>query len=81
MLLACVIYWKLYDIDSEVIFCLPECYQNIQDSIEYCSILSFRTILKFFAVNMLIENTSSIDRKYPIVDQIKLKKSEKVLYI
>ena len=51
-LLDCVIDWKVRDI-FEVILSPLERYQNIQDNREYNSVLPFRIILKFFAVNML----------------------------
>ena len=51
-LLDCVIDRKVRDI-FEVILSPLERYQNIQDNREYNSVLPFRIILKFFAVNML----------------------------
>ena len=53
--LDCVIVQKVRDIIFEAILSPPERYQNIQDNPEYNSILTFRIILKIFAVNVLRE--------------------------
>ena len=41
------------DVIFEAILTPSERYQNIQDNLEYNSVLPFRIILKIFAVNML----------------------------
>ena len=50
--LDCVIDRKVRDVISEAILSPSERYQNIQDNLEYNSVLPFRIILKIFAVNM-----------------------------
>ena len=52
-LLDCVTDRKVRDVISEAILSPSERYQNIQDNLEYNSVLPFRIILKIFAVNML----------------------------
>ena len=60
VLLDCVINRKVRDIIFEAILTPSERYQNIQDNLEYNSVLPFRIILKIFAVNKLKFSLNSL---------------------